>query len=537
MADEDNNILDDLMDKVAPVPATPVPLSTDVIASTRERALNDLYFFAKGILGFDWLTPHIHLPLCERLEAYEENTRLEITLPRGWLKTTLCSQAYPMWRACRDPNVRILLVQNTSTNAVSKLSVIKNAFETNPVLRAIFPDVLPTPQNTWKSDSLCLNRSRSMSESTFEAAGVRTQVTSRHYDLIIEDDTVAPDFDDLGQENLCPTKDDISQAIGWHRLVPPLLINPSKSQNLVVGTRWFEKDLISWIHDHEDYFCFYERACREDENGLPDEHGKVTYQERFDEKTLLQLAKSMGPYMFSCLYLNKPLRSDDMIFRQEWFQYYETLPRDLITYTTVDLGGDPEETMGEADYNVVMTCGKDLHKGRIYVIEYTREKCSPGELLDILFGHVRRHHPVKVGVETVAYQKSILYWMKEKKRAENLYFVIEPLRHTTRSKNMRIMGLQPVIASGTLLFRTHHLPLISELLTFPLGVHDDLADTLAMQLELWSQTVSIDEEKEEKWSNDPLNVDCAIREFEKERDKRKEGLVSVLDIDNPILTF
>ena len=122
-------------------------LDEETLDRLRDLSKKDLYIFGKGILGFDWLIPHIHLPLCRLLELYDGYTegsllhpwedyekvlrskylfgrddidmseedikkeilrikkkgikRLRITLPRGWLKTTLCSQAYPMWRAIR----------------------------------------------------------------------------------------------------------------------------------------------------------------------------------------------------------------------------------------------------------------------------------------------------------------------------------------------------------------------------------------------------------------------------------------------------
>ena len=498
----------------------------------REKARNDLYFFAKGVLGFSWLTPHIHLPLCKLLEEYDKNTRLAITLPRGWLKTTVCSQAYPLWRAIRDPNVRILLAQNTYKNAVSKLGVIKDCVEKNTLFRALFPDILPDKTCVWKADSLCLRRSNSFSESTFEAAGTRTQVTSRHYNLIIEDDTVAPDLDDLGENALCPTKEDVVQAIGWHRLVPPLLINPATDQALVVGTRWFEKDLLSWIRTNEDYYKFYNRACRENENGDACEDGKITYPERFSEGTLKEMKTALGPYIFSCLYLNKPIRSEDMLFDESWFTHYDTEPAGLITYTTVDPGGDPESSKGDVDYNVVLTCGKDIYDGRVYVLDYTRRKCSPGELIDMVFGHVRRWKPVVVGVESVAYQKTLQYWMRERMRSERLWFNIELLTHTKKSKASRIMGLQPVISSKSLLFRPTMSALINELLVFPLGSNDDLADCLASQLELWQVTSTVKEEMRKRYASDPLSLEGAIESIRGRHKEAKASEFLVFDVWN-----
>ena len=431
-----------------------------------------------------------------------------------------------MWRAIRDVNTRILLVQNTHTNAVAKLRTIRETVEKNPLFRSLYPEVLPDSTCVWKSDSLCLLRKKALQESTFEAAGSRTQVTSRHYDLIIEDDTVAPELDDLGEQNLCPTKDDVEHAIGWHRLVSPLFVNFKTCQNLVVGTRWFEKDLLSWIKDNEPSFKFYERACREDNEGLPDERGHITYPERFDKDVLSDLYHSLGPYMFSCLYLNKPLRSSEMIFDPSWFVYYETEDRDLITYTTVDLGGTPEDTKGEPDWNVVLTCGKSLDTGNIFVLDYTRKKCNPSELISMIFEHVRKWKPVKVGIETTQYQNSIQYWVRERMRAENLYFMIEGMRHSKKSKEQRVIGLQPVVSNGFLRFRRSMTSLVNELLTFPLGVHDDLADALATQLPLWAETRSKQALKRDDFDCDPLNVRLAIKHIrEKKELKSKKSLV------------
>lgn len=498
----------------------------------RELAQRDLYVFAKGVLGFDWLVPHIHLPLCRLLERFDEYPKLKITLPRGWLKTTLCSQSYPMWRAISNPNVRCLLVQNTFGNAVAKNRVINATFKGNDLFRTLWPEILPDRNCVWKQESMCIKRPKTtLTESTFEAAGAGTQVTSRHYDLIDEDDTVAPDLSDLGEQNLCPTKEDIVQAIGWHRLVPPLLVDPSKSQNLVVGTRWFEKDELSWIEENEPSFVSYTRSCREDSFGESCEDGEITYPERFNAKVLAGIRETLGPYMFSCLYLNKPLRSQDMVFDQEWIKYYETEPEGLICYTTVDPAGDPEETKSDPDFNVVLTTGKSLSNGIIYVLGYWRKRCNPSELISEVFKQVRKWHPVKVGVESVQYQASLKYWIKERMRKQNIYFLIEGLTHGRRSKNMRIMGLQPLVNSGKLRFRVWMTGLTNELLSFPLGAHDDLIDALSMQLDLWALTVTEKKRKEAAFGVDPMDVTSAIEELQERRGKlRGKGVMDVMSM-------
>jgi len=460
----------------------------------RQAAEGSLYFFAKGILGFDWLVPHIHGSVCDTLQNADLR-RVLFVLPRGWLKTTLCSISFPIWAAVRNPNIRILLAQNNRDNARAKLRVIRDQFEKNQFLRTLWPDVLPGRSSVWSADSLCLTREESHPESTFECIGVRGQSVSRHYNVIIEDDTVAPDFDELGEEMLAPTHEDVTKAVGWHRLATPLLTNPKSDRIIVVGTRWYEHDLISHIQETENYVTTT-RSCLENEDGESDIRGEVTYPERFDQETLNDLERTLGIYFFNTLMLNNPVRSGDMVFKSEWIREYELIPprQSLEVYTTIDPATDPELSTGRPemlDYSVVMTCGKDLITGYIYVLDYFRARCSPGEHAAAIFDHVLRWRPIVVGYEDVAYQKSIDYWLKDLMRRNQQYFLLEPIKRggKTRKEDF-IMGLQPVFGSGAVHIRPYMRELVKELLSFPRGAHDDLIDAMAMQLQLWRRTKS-----------------------------------------------
>ena len=494
-------------------------LSQEDISELREKAKSDLYFFAKGILGFDWLVPQIHMPLCQILEDYanweEFKNRVKVTLPRGWLKTTVCSCSYPIWRAINNPNVRILLTQNTYSNATAKLRRIKSMFEGNQLFKALFPEILPDSSCTWKSDSLCVKRDRGYDESTFEAAGVGTQVTSRHYDLIIEDDTVAPEDDDVDSQVACPSRGDIEKAIGWHKLAIPLLNNPAKDQILVVGTRWAEDDLLEYIEKEEgDITTSYSREARE--------NNVCVYPERFDERTLNVIERGLGPYMFAALYMNQPLRAANMIFDRRSIMFYETEPRDLAVYTTMDLACDPENVKKpEPDFSVVMTCGKSLITGRVYVLDYWRKRANPGEVIDALFSHYNKWHPLKVGVEAVAYQSTLQYWIKERQALENLFFEVIGITHGKRSKNERILGLQPPIFAGTLHIRSWMTELVNELLAFPLGAYDDIIDALSMQIEFWNAIQVSSDTYDAPFDEDPFSLQGAINSIQKRKERPK----------------
>ena len=510
-------------------------LTAEMKELLREKGKSDLYFFAKGVLQFDRLNPRIHKPVCRLLELYEGYNdslarpwreyrrvllqsfrkrgversewkerlreikkrgikRLAILMPRGWFKTTLVSIAYPIWRAVRDPNVRILIAQNTATNARSKGAELGEVILQSSFLRILYPEIIPTPRERWNVDGRCVPRDKAFAEATFEFVGRGTQVTSRHYNVIIEDDTVAPEKEDMGEDNVLPSQVDVSQAIGWHKLVPPLLDQVDKDQNIVVGTRWFEMDLLQWVMTEEKDFIVFMWAAREDERGRPSIQGEPVWKERFSEEVLRNLENSMGPYLFSCLYLNTPIRSDEMTFRPEWIRYYDVEPPTLMTFTTVDLAGDPMDSKGVVDENVVITCGKDMSEGRVYVLDYDAGRYSPSKVIDLIFSHVRKWHPVAVGIESVAYQRSLIHWIRQRQVNENLYFSIQALTNVKQSKEIRIRGLQPLVQNGMLLFRRGMERVISQLLVFPLGRHDDIIDALSMQLQLWRVAPSRREE-------------------------------------------
>ena len=551
-------------------------LTAEVLAGLRARAEGDLYFFAKGVLGLDKLTPRIHRPLCRLLElAYvalrgkpfdecgllapwseyvsvlrdalrrqnvprEEWSRriahtkmhgiqyLAILIPRGWFKTTLASIAFPLWCGVKHTQLRFLLAQNTFSNACAKGRALAQHVEGGELLRALFPEVLPDSKCRWSDEGRTLRRSAAWAESTFEFAGTQTQVTSRHFDVVIEDDTVAPAKDKLSEDNVLPSQVDVAQAIGWHRLVSPLQNDPKTFVNVVVGTRWFELDLLRWVMDNEKHFFVYRRACREDGRGESATEGAVTFPERFGAEELERLAVSCGPYLFSCLYMNNPMSSSEMLFRADQFHYYDEPPplARLMTFTTVDLANDPADCKGPPDYNVVLTCGKHLTTGEVFVLDYFRKRCAPSEVIEAIIYHVRTYKSIAVGIETTGYQRSIKPWLRERQRQTKTYFAVTDLSHTTKSKVRRIQGLQPYVASGQLAVAPWMGVLVSELCmctpTASLGVNDDVADALASQVEMWRVTPSVEEARVRDHAPDVSSYEYLEMEMERARAAYRE---------------
>lgn len=461
-------------------------LDPDTIEKLREKAKEDLFFFARAILGFADLDPKIHKEVCDNLQNFNKNTRITIELPRTWFKSSIVSIAYPIWRAINNPNVRGLIAQNTYGNACRKLKAISSIFDKNALFRALFYYVLPDKTCRWSSECLEVKRTQAHPEGTFEAAGIGTATTSRHYDFIIQDDTIAPRKDDMTGIVQQPTTLDIEKAIGWHSLCHPMLLHPSKSQVVVVGTRWAERDLLGYVYEHfPEYKNIRKTAC--EKNGEPcslEEGGKPTWS-RFDEDVLRAIERQEGPYMFACLYLGKPTAAINQVFRREWIRYYDKHARESYACTSVDLASAEKEESSEPDYNVIMTTCIEPKSGRIYVLEYTRERMNPSKVIDCIFQHHLRHRPVKIRVEAIGYQRTLVHFLKRRQKKQNILFDVDEIKSYKQSKVDRIRGLQPYFAAGLISIREGMIELEQELLAFPKGMHDDVIDALSAQTGFW----------------------------------------------------
>ena len=250
-------------------------VSKSEIRTIRKFCLENFWFFAQSLLEPKFYDTTFHKDLCDFLQKPSRGKL--IVLPRTFLKTTITSM-YLLWRATRDPNLRVMIVSNTSPNAEKTVHSIRSVIENSKFYQLLFADLIPNfSKIRWSDRCACINRPTDHPEGTFEAVGVGSNVIRRHYNIIVEDDTVAPKRDELTGDEAMPTRDDIEKAVGFHKLTIPLLIDFNEDQRIVVGTRWSSYDLINHVKEHEKWDVFDRPAI--------DSEGKPLYK-KFSLETL-----------------------------------------------------------------------------------------------------------------------------------------------------------------------------------------------------------------------------------------------------------
>lgn len=430
----------------------------------------------------------VHEKLCDFIQYHVEEAqktgtdcRICITMPRGALKSTIVTKYLSAWLAVRDPNVRILLATNSYLNATKKLEDIKGLFESHPIFTRIYPELLPTKKNLWTAGAATINRPMQFPEATFEAAGMGTKKTGSHYNVIFEDDTTAPDISDMKEQVTAPSSEDIEQAIGWHKQANNLLVPKGTRIRIIVSTRWADYDLIQYVKDNENYYFF-------DMPALNDK-GEANFSMFYSKEKLKDIESQIGPYMFSCLYLNRPMDASKRKFQKDWFTYVE--PNDLPIGGYYSIAVDPAISEKDDSCETAITCvyhwtGEDK---RPYMCWYAdvHAHLNPLETATKILNLAQNClGKVSLLVETVAYQKALKYILHDEMIRRGVNFDIVQM-NTRTSKNIRIESMVPYFANKRIKFLKGHLtPQVeSQLVQFPHGKLVDVIDSFSMHIKMY----------------------------------------------------
>lgn len=454
------------------------------IALAKPILEQNLYKFATKVLevekGKDRLAlGQVHKELCFFIDQDKKRKKL-VLIPRGHLKSTIITIGRSLQAICANPNVRILIGNATYALACSFLTEIKRHLKFNEKIKLMWGDLSANAEK-WSENQISIDRGSDITgkkEPTVTAMGVESNLTSQHYDIIILDDLVNKDY--------VNSADQILKTVDFYKECLNLL-EPG-GELILVGTRWDDKDLYGWIMDPDNQAIGdFEVFLREAFSGSLDGDDFVAlYPEKFSQKYLQNLRAQQGPYVFANQYQNRPISKEDADFKEEWFHEYDPTDvkgRPLNIFTMVDPAISLEK---DADFTAMITVGVD-DLSDVYILDIQRGKWTPQEVITRIFDIARMYHPLKIGIEDVAFQRSLQYSIHEEMKTRDEYLPIFPIRPQNRTKDQRIRGLQPLYANGKIKHNPgleHMKAFEDELLRFPRGKHDDMIDACSYLLDM-----------------------------------------------------
>jgi hypothetical protein len=450
----------------------------DVRLDLRKQAQKSTYVMAKAIVGFKDLIPELHGDMCQFIQG---PARRKLGLaPRDHLKTSVWTIADTVRVIAADSDERILIGNETATNASHFLRRIQAVWERSGMFRWLFPELLVDVGKTkWSESEMLVPRKHDFPESTVEVMGVGGAVVSRHYSRI--------KLDDLVGKEASESVDVMRKTIDWYLYCESLLEKPIDPID-TYGTRWTHKDLYAWIMEHETGISiFHRKALRPD--------GTTLWPARFPAEEMLRIKHKIGNFKFSCQYQNEPFDPESVTFDPSWLRFYELEGWEIEDgFVKLRIVGQPRpiritpilfvdpaisERAGSAR-SAVVAAGLDEFE-RILVLEVWAARCQPLEMIEKIFEMSTRWDPMCVTVEGVAYQRCLKGFIEAECMRRNKWLNVREVRPGSREgKESRIRGLQPYAERGRLWVRRSTCGLmIEEFESFPLSDTVDTLDALS----------------------------------------------------------
>ena len=211
----------------------------------------------------------------------------------------------------------------------------------------------------------------------------------------------------------------------------------------------------------------------------------------FLPKELEAARRDMGELQFAQEHLAQFVVAGSGMFKPEWFEHrYDhlpenhyrlpdgtTVPRDYLgRFGVVDLAVSTKTT---ADYTVVGAFGA-THDNKLLVLEIDRARREGPAIVPAMREMVERHRLNAIWVEKVGFQLALI----QQARAQGL-----PVRELTpdRDKVARAMPATAALEGGRVLLPQAAPWLrnfVDEVLSFPVGQHDDQVDVLSYAVEV-----------------------------------------------------
>jgi predicted phage terminase large subunit-like protein len=156
--------------------------------------------------------------------------------------------------------------------------------------------------------------------------------------------------------------------------------------------------------------------------------------------------------------------------QRSWLRYEDRPPAGLNIALGIDLAISEKET---ADYTAGAVLGRDP-AGSLHVLDVQRIRGSFSQQIEFIRQLAAKWRPAVVGIEDVAYQKALIQQLA----AQTSLNVrgIKPIS----DKVSRFAPLEARYELGQV-YHIRGLPqeFEAELLSFPIGAHDDMVDSLA----------------------------------------------------------
>lgn len=423
-------------------------------------------------------TPNWHHELIakelEHIEAFGDRDYkvLLVTVPPRNGKSQQCSIDFPAWYLGRNPEEEIITASYSYDLAQDFGGKTREKVD-SPAFKEIFPEV------HLKEDEKARGRWKTNKGGSYTAAGVGGAITGKGAKIVFIDDAVK-NREEAESETYREKTWDWFTSTAFTRLAPGGVV-------VVIMTRWHLDDLAGRILDHPELskrtkvMSFPAIATRDERPYRL--MGEPLWPARFSYKSLMEIKDTVGPYDWQALYQGNPVLTENQEFKPEWIKSIPEISvwsMDCRRFLTIDTAMSKKT---QADYTGF--CDNAVNKENFWHIRAWGAKLSPEELVNNIFSLHKQNNYEAIGIEKTTFTQGLKPYFDSEQRKRNMFLPIIELSHNQTAKEIRIRGLIPRYATGSIFHVEGQCKTLEDQMkTFPVGVHDDVLDAMAYQLQV-----------------------------------------------------
>lgn len=414
----------------------------------------------------------------EKIEQFGDRDYkvLLVFVPPRHGKSELCSINFPAWYLGRNPGKEIITVSYSAELAQDFGSKTRGI-----VGGEAYPHIFTGL--TLKEDEQAKAKWRTSKGGSYTSVGVGGAVTGRGANILLFDDPI---------KNREEAESDIHREKVWQFFTSTAFTRlEPKGVVVVILTRWHLDDLAGRILKNQELskrckIIYFPAIATKKE--IYRNEGESLWPERFNVEALNEIKNTIGPYDWESLYQGSPVLTDRQEFKPEWKRTItETEVQAMSTqrFLTIDTAISKQSS---ADYTGF--CDNRVNSENKWHFKAWRMRLGAEELVEALFSlytrAINEGRPYdKIGIEKTIYLDALKPYLDDQQRRRNIFLPIVELKHNQTQKEVRIRGLIPRYATASI----YHIigecnALEEEQMQFPQGIHDDVLDAAAYQLQI-----------------------------------------------------
>lgn len=349
--------------------------------------------------------------------------------------------------------------------------------------KILFPGVSLRPdeqaKGKWGTATIDETEKLKTARGGYTAVGVGGPITGRGADVVIIDDPIK-NRQEAESEVIRKGLWEWFTSTAYTRLEPGGVI-------IVMHTRWHMLDLTGMILNNPELqkrvkVLHFPALAEVDE--LPyRKSNEALWKERYDFNALMNIRNTIGPYDWNSLYQGRPIATEIQEFKPAWFRETNELQISMMNcrrFLTIDTALSKKAS---ADFTGF--CDNSVNQENFWHLRAWRAKLSPEELVESIFTLHRNNRYEAIGIEKTTYTDGLKPYLDAEQRKRNTFLPLVELHHNQTAKEIRIRGLIPRYASKSVFHVKGSCDALEEeMAQFPVGIHDDVLDAVAYQLQL-----------------------------------------------------